>query len=383
MVSNQNLRLDGLRVFRVPGWICFRRFHEHHALCSLSQLEYQYLFDKSAKCEPVVCPCPPWFANNSIEGTSDWHNEGGATKCPEDQSVLYGTNVTYTCPEGYVFETPQLIAFQEETSVLTLTCEKYADWSLGVKPKCIPVNCTSDPPRVNNDDRGWYDWDLAVRNKSYLHEITYSCPLKYWGFPSTGKNTKTIFCLSSKAWSETDIEKCVQLPCKEAPPPPPEGGWSWFEFDYSRYRCPNGFMFEDGSFPYWYANCSANRKWNPSKIQPCIPRTCAENPPQPFMNMVQDWPKDSLKLGTTVEYQCSVNRVTEKEQVTSQYSQCIWSKDTDELIWFPREVQPCSGKIISLAFIEIFYFIPIHSLEANTHKSPLLREKLENSVIIS
>ncbi|TRY78484.1 hypothetical protein TCAL_13092 [Tigriopus californicus] len=199
------------------GWSS-RRFHEHHALCSLSQLEYQYLFDKSAKCEPVVCPCPPWFANNSIEGTSDWHNEGGATKCPEDQSVLYGTNVTYTCPEGYVFETPQLIAFQEETSVLTLTCEKYADWSLGVKPKCIPVNCTSDPPRVNNDDRGWYDWDLAVRNKSYLHEITY--------------------------------------------------------------------------------------------------RTCAENPPQPFMNMVQDWPKDSLKLGTTVEYQCSVNRVTEKEQVT-------------------------------------------------------------------
>ena len=30
---------------------------------------------------------------------------------------------------------------------------------------------------------------------------------------------------------------------------------------YLRYRCKNGYMFENGDFPYWYNDCQPNREW--------------------------------------------------------------------------------------------------------------------------
>ena len=43
----------------------------------------------------------------------------------------------YSCPEGFVFETLELLQSGVEQSELELTCESFADWSPQVKPKCI------------------------------------------------------------------------------------------------------------------------------------------------------------------------------------------------------------------------------------------------------
>ena len=37
------------------------------------------------------------------------------------------------------------------------------------------VQCEEDPFEVANDETGQYDWDL--RNKSFTHEVVYSCPI--------------------------------------------------------------------------------------------------------------------------------------------------------------------------------------------------------------
>ena len=33
-----------------------------------------------------------------------------------------------------------------------------------------------------------------------------------------------------------------------------------------------------------------------------------------------------------------------KNQFPEQYSQCIWDKDTDEMIWYPDEIDECTRK---------------------------------------
>ena len=33
-----------------------------------------------------------------------------------------------------------------------------------------------------------------------------------------------------------------------------------------------------------------------------------------------------------------------KYQFPEQYSQCIWDKDTDEMIWYPDEIDECTRK---------------------------------------
>ena len=66
------------------------------------------------------------------------------------------------------------------------------------------------------------------------------------------------------------MDECILLPCPDAPPPPPEGGWSWFQFAQTKYRCPNGQEFEDGNFPFWFMNCSVVKKWHPEEVQKCV-----------------------------------------------------------------------------------------------------------------
>ena len=58
-----------------------------------------------------------------------------------------------------------------------------------------------------NNTKGMYDWDLVSR--TYQTEITYSCPLQGWGYPSDGLNSVVNFCQSDKKWSITSIETCI------------------------------------------------------------------------------------------------------------------------------------------------------------------------------
>jgi hypothetical protein len=37
----------------------------------------------------------------------------------------------------------------------------------------LAKNCTEDPVIAPNNDKGMFDWDLSVRNKSYSLQINY------------------------------------------------------------------------------------------------------------------------------------------------------------------------------------------------------------------
>ena len=41
--------------------------------------------------------------------------------------------------------------------------------------------------------------------------------------------------------------------------------------------------------------------------------------------------------------------------ITRQYTECIWEKDTDQMVWWPPEIKPCDGQSIE-------YFSPSKKL---------------------
>ncbi|XP_059096703.1 uncharacterized protein LOC131891197 [Tigriopus californicus] len=328
----------------------------HYAMCH--NWEYLYLFDRTARCERVACPCPPKFSKDSVvSGTTDWNTKFWT--CLENETFPQDTHITYTCPEGYVFETPQLLAFGQENSELFVKCETYADWNVTRKPKCVPINCTDDPPSVPRNDKGNYTWDSVT--KTYLHQITYNCPSLFWGYPSTGENSTTIHCMANKHWNRSAIEDCKKLPCPRAPPKAPEGGWLWFGMDQTKYQCPNGYEFQGGSGPYMVTECAANRKWRPSVTRKCVPRSCHHPPPLHFMNMEMIWPAQNSQLGVQVTYECPYKKLSTNYQ-SVQTSTCIWSNDDDNMIWFPNEIEECLQTSSS----------QINNLRLKCHNWPLL-----------
>ena len=72
--------------------------------------------------------------------------------------------------------------------------------------------------------------------------------------------------------------KIIVLPCPEYPPEKSLGGWFWYNMENSRYKCPNGFMFANGNYPYWYSNCTMAKIWDPPAVEECIRKsTTTEN----------------------------------------------------------------------------------------------------------
>ena len=60
------------------------------------------------------------------------------------------------------------------------------------------------------------------------------------------------------------------LPCPKKPPGPPIGGWNWYDLENTKYKCPNGYMFESGSYPFWFSNCTVAKIWDPPEAEKCI-----------------------------------------------------------------------------------------------------------------
>ena len=122
-----------------------------------------------------------------------------------------------------------------------------------------------------------------------LSSILNRCPKKNWGFPSEGDYVVTSFCQADKTWSHPFVEECTSksfnktinlqhykssfsvLPCQtNALPETPEGGSLLYDVDVSLFRCPNGMKFLDGSFPFFYTNCSTAKTWEPNELPVCI-----------------------------------------------------------------------------------------------------------------
>ena len=60
------------------------------------------------------------------------------------------------------------------------------------------------------------------------------------------------------------------LPCPNEPPPKPLGGWFWYGLENSKYKCPNGYQFVNGNYPYWYSNCTVAKVWDPKEVEVCM-----------------------------------------------------------------------------------------------------------------
>ena len=89
----------------------------------------------------VSCSCPPAFAPNTWIGKISYND----TELPNDVNCTdpllhyfpIDAEIEYTCPEGFVFETQDLIDSGIETSNLTVTCSRFASWTPLIQPKCI------------------------------------------------------------------------------------------------------------------------------------------------------------------------------------------------------------------------------------------------------
>jgi hypothetical protein len=82
----------------------------------------------------AVCPCPPWYPEETWWGTYNWSSVSPPICSDGDTRVKhYGTEIEYICPEGFVFVVPE---GENETGVLNLKCETWADWDPPYTPEC-------------------------------------------------------------------------------------------------------------------------------------------------------------------------------------------------------------------------------------------------------
>ena len=79
--------------------------------------------------------------NGTWSGSYDWDDERPNTQpnCSEARNLAIPlhTIITYECPEGFVFETPDLLESEKESNILRLQCSPFASWLPELIPKCI------------------------------------------------------------------------------------------------------------------------------------------------------------------------------------------------------------------------------------------------------
>ena len=91
-------------------------------------------------------------------------------------------------------------------------------------------------------------------------------------------------------------------------------------------------------------------------------RVCEEKPPLEYNLMDVIWPRKDTKLGSKITYSCPFRTGTTTKQLkgtyrltleravpennllSEQYVQCIWDKDTDEMVWWPPAIEDCTSK---------------------------------------
>ena len=68
------------------------------------------------------------------------------------------------------------------------------------------------------------------------------------------------------------MSKCMlssDLPCPVDPPPARPGEWKYYGSLKTEYKCPNGFEFEDGTYPKSSLKCSVDKTWEPKILKKC------------------------------------------------------------------------------------------------------------------
>ncbi len=131
-------------------------------------------------------------------------------------------------------------------------------------------------------------------------------------------------------------------------------------------------MFQGGVFPYFHANCTSDKKWNPTdEIPGCGPRECESEPPLPYMLMTRDWRLKSRTLGSRISYDCPHMIAATEQKVITQYVQCVLDRETDRMMWYPHDIQPCTGKCLLLMASNFLFFCPIAYIGLETNSVSL------------
>eukprot|EP00095_Tigriopus_kingsejongensis_P007775 maker-scaffold154_size301342-snap-gene-2.20 protein:Tk07775 transcript:maker-scaffold154_size301342-snap-gene-2.20-mRNA-1 annotation:"macrophage mannose receptor 1-like" len=213
--SNQGLLAKELDFvyFRCPEGYVFNDTFSHEVFAYCVNWNWLIDFDVETFCTP-----------NTWAGTSNWSSVDLAScsdcDCPsaENRTRDYLVEVEYMCPQGFVLNTSALDYLDTFPERMNFKCDLAGDWTPNIQPHCIPKNCTQDPPIVANYPKGAFDWNLEVRNKSFLHEIKYWCPDSHWGYPSNGLNETKTVCQDDGQWSLSSLEECKCRHCTNPPP---------------------------------------------------------------------------------------------------------------------------------------------------------------------
>jgi hypothetical protein len=73
-------------------------------------------------------------------------------------------------------------------------------------------------------------------------------------------------------------------------------------------------------------------------------------------------PRIKLRLALVFKYKIlflvaiTLKLFLNKNKFAVQYSQCIWDKDTDEMVWYPNEIDVCNSKY-NFQFLKIILFV--------------------------
>jgi hypothetical protein len=127
------------------------------------------------------------------------------------------------------------------------------------------------------------------------------------------------------------------LPCPNPPPAQPRGGWMWYGMEATQYKCPNGFGFSTGAFPYSFSNCTSAKVWDPPQADACVgkcktytnyfshlfdilsARKCTGSPPVAWVGIDMDWPLSSQIMGTRISYTCPFMTKTNEEELSGNF----------------------------------------------------------------
>ncbi|XP_071819115.1 sushi, von Willebrand factor type A, EGF and pentraxin domain-containing protein 1-like isoform X8 [Apostichopus japonicus] len=217
-----------------------------------------------------------------------------------------GTEVVYSCPDGYALE-----------GDMTAVC-LYGNWTLDTEPSCGVLECANPAPMdpmVN----------LKPDLESYTNgtEVQYSCPN---GFALNGDSS--AFCVNGE-WVFTEEPSCSVLSCDDVAPGDdvverdPSGSGPFPNGTKVVYSCPDGYdLSGDTTALCLYGN------WTLDTDPSCTALSCDEEAPAGEMVVRNPSGSAPYQNGTEVVYSCPDGYALEGD-MTAVCLYGNWTLDTE------------------------------------------------------
>ncbi|CAG0896512.1 unnamed protein product [Darwinula stevensoni] len=231
------------------------------------------------RCHRPECKQEPEAA--PLRGSREW-------KIPS----LAGTNVTYFCPKGQVFD--------DERNSTNRSCLTTGEWE-SLEETCHFTHCPLDPP--SPPENGNRLWDGSRKVGSIAN---FTCGGNYSFDFSLRNHSISKRCLSNGAWEELK-ELCLPKPCSVDPPAAPVGGnrvWNGSNEvgAVAEYSCGPKRLFQ-GTMRAVRKTCQLGGRWEDLK-EACV-GVCEGEPPAAMEHglRIRDPGSDAVR-GSTSTYRC-------------------------------------------------------------------------------